>query len=89
MIMCGRAPCGKKDCTWSEEYRAAAEIRTVAKMEAPAQRKYFEAVAHSRGKEAAAAISAGVDSMHAAEHSRIFRNARPSSSTKRSPSPLF
>lgn len=58
--MCGRAPCDKPDCTWSEQYRAQCEARIVMRWEKDRRQAYYQKVAKTRGEAAARALIAAV-----------------------------
>ena len=58
--MCGKAPCEKADCTWSEQYRAQCEARVVMRWEKDRWQSYYQKVAKTRGETAARALIAAV-----------------------------
>ena len=58
--MCGKAPCEKTDCTWSEQYRAQCEARIVMRWEKDRRQAYYQKVAKTRGEAAACALIAAV-----------------------------
>lgn len=51
--MCGRSPCDKTDCTWSESHRARCEAQAVAVWDREKRLKYYEDVRLRRGDNAA------------------------------------
>lgn len=48
--MCGREPCSKPNCTWSEAHRLEGEARAVAAMSAEARTEYHALVVKKRGE---------------------------------------
>ena len=58
--MCGKAPCDKADCTWSELYRAQCEAKTVMRWAKEKRQAYYREVAKTRGEAAARALIAAV-----------------------------
>jgi hypothetical protein len=58
--MCGKAPCEKAGCTWSEQYRAQCEARVVMRWEKDRRQAYYQKVAKTRGEAAARALIAVV-----------------------------
>lgn len=58
--MCGRAPCEKASCTWSEQYRAQCEAKTVMRWPKEKRQAYYQKVAKTRGEAAAQALIAAV-----------------------------
>lgn len=58
--MCGKAPCEKTDCTWSEQYRAQCEARVVMRWPKEKRQAYYRQVAKTRGEAAARALIAAV-----------------------------
>lgn len=53
ILMCGRFPCDKLDCTWSGAHRAKCEARTVAAWDKDKRLKYYGDVRSRRGDNAA------------------------------------
>lgn len=58
--MCGKAPCDKTDCTWSEQYRAQCEARVVMRWPKGKRQAYYQKVAKTRGEAAARALISAV-----------------------------
>ena len=51
--MCGRAPCDKPNCTWSEAWRAECEAREVMRWSREKRAEYYADVKKLRGEAAA------------------------------------
>lgn len=51
--MCGRKPCEREDCSWSETHRAACETQRVMAMHKLDRNAYYKLVAKHRGEKAA------------------------------------
>ena len=51
--MCGKAPCDKPNCSWSEDYRRQCEARTVMRWDKVRRTDYYAKVTALRGQESA------------------------------------
>jgi hypothetical protein len=51
--MCGRKPCDKPDCTWSERHRVECEARWVMRLPKSKRVEYYTKVKEHRGEKAA------------------------------------
>ena len=71
--MCGRSPCGKPDCTWSEAHRALCEARTVAAWNRDARISYYKQVDLKRGRKAATDL---VEAVNSVKRDKICGNLR-------------
>ena len=60
--MCGKTPCAKPDCTWSESHRKACEIRHVLRLSASQRSEHYSLVAIKRGEKASRELMAAVQS---------------------------
>ncbi len=59
--MCGRSPCQKPNCTWSEAHRAACEAREVMRWPSEQRKAHYAKVKQLRGDAALAALIADVN----------------------------
>lgn len=51
--MCGREPCDRPNCTWTEAHRRECEARTVARLQTETRIAYHADVKKKRGEAAA------------------------------------
>ena len=58
--MCGRAPCDKPDCTWSEAWRFECECRHVLSMSKDRRADWYKGVQKARGEESMERLKNGV-----------------------------
>ena len=65
-MMCGRSPCDKPGCTWSEAHRAICEASTVAAWEKQRRMDYYDDVRKKRGDDAARKLAAAVNEVRKA-----------------------
>jgi len=69
--MCGRAPCKKPDCTWSEAFRAECEAKSVLRKPLEDRRAYLKDVEARRGKPAVERLKADIERLWRAARSAI------------------